>query len=795
MMEETVLLKAFKYYDLDNSGFCNPENFMKSLIKVGINSVNEENLHEIFSLYDVRNEGYLNYKDFILMVFDKKPLPTEQPEGQKSLIKDKRIRKPKQQKINENKEILAKIRNALIDRGTTSIVDLNRAFKIINDNYSNNIDFEEFEKVSKEFNFGLNADEVKAAFECFDQDNSGAINYDEFIRTIRGSMNSFRRSLVEQAFQILDTNRNNQIDIDEIIEKYTVARHPDVLNGVKSKEEAFEEFANTFQEHHNLITGDEKDNIITFEEFLDYYEGISMCIDNDEYFEVMMNNAWKMNTNTTYNNTKKGWTNQTKDAPKLDQAYKKQFPSKEEEVLLEKLRKALFMKGSRGIMGLIRLFDQIDDNSSLGVTIDEFIQVVNEAIKNDKSIDIGNAISSKEIRQLFDLRDTKKTGVIHYPSFISDLHKGELSDNRKKVVIKAFDNLDTEKKQEININIFKQYFNAPIPNPIPDILQSFEIYHNVLRGSRNPMITKEDFISFYNIISFLIPSDELFTNYVFTTWRVGDKGIEKLRVPDPELGKQKLHIIGPKNQKIGKAPFGTDDTKTDYITSSGLKSGNTFNLSIDDLVNFFRRKIRARGVRGIMSIRRTFMLVDEDDSKHIDYEEFNKMIKNYRLELSDAQIKKLFNHFDKDKSNTINYEEFVDAVEGTMSDLRKKIVQRVYEKIDEEQKGYITVDEIRHKFNPRECPLVREGKQSEEEVLSDFIDLLEYHFNLLNEKEMEQDENGEIKVSLEDFISFYNNISMSIEDDKYFEVMCVSEWGLDLDGKYPYQKGWKKEEN
>ena len=130
-----------------------------------------------------------------------------------------------------------------------------------------------------------------------------------------------------------------------------------------------------------------------------------------------------------------------------------------------------------------------------------------------------------------------------------------------------------------------------------------------------------------------------------------------------------------------------------------------------------------------------------------------------------------------------------------MSDLRKKIVQRVYEKIDEEQKGYITVDEIRHKFNPRECPLVREGKQSEEEVLSDFIDLLEYHFNLLNEKEMEQDENGEIKVSLEDFISFYNNISMSIEDDKYFEVMCVSEWGLDLDGKYPYQKGWKKEEN
>ncbi len=56
--------------------------------------------------------------------------------------------------------------------------------------------------------------------------------------------------------------------------------------------------------------------------------------------------------------------------------------------------------------------------------------------------------------------------------------------------------------------------------------------------------------------------------------------------------------------------------------------------------------------------------------------------------------------------------------------------------------------------------------------------------------EWETDENGDIIVSYEEFLSFYKNISMSIEDDKYFEVMCVSEWGLDIDGKYPYQRGW-----
>ena len=36
--------------------------------------------------------------------------------------------------------------------------------------------------------------------------------------------------------------------------------------------------------------------------------------------------------------------------------------------------------------------------------------------------------------------------------------------------------------------------------------------------------------------------------------------------------------------------------------------------------------------------------------------------------------------------------------------------------------------------------------------------LIEYHFNLLNEKEMETDENGDIIVSYEEFLSFYNNI-------------------------------------
>ena len=36
----------------------------------------------------------------------------------------------------------------------------------------------------------------------------------------------------------------------------------------------------------------EKDSIITMDEFVEYYTDISAAIDSDDYFELMMRNAW-----------------------------------------------------------------------------------------------------------------------------------------------------------------------------------------------------------------------------------------------------------------------------------------------------------------------------------------------------------------------------------------------------------------------------------------------------------------------------------------------------------------------
>lgn len=54
------------------------------------------------------------------------------------------------------------------------------------------------------------------------------------------------------------------------------------------------DFLETFEIHHNLRNRQSRDSRVTLEEFMEYYCNISISIDNDEYFELMMNNTWNL---------------------------------------------------------------------------------------------------------------------------------------------------------------------------------------------------------------------------------------------------------------------------------------------------------------------------------------------------------------------------------------------------------------------------------------------------------------------------------------------------------------------
>ena len=344
--EETVLVRAFKYFDLDNTGKSDENCFLKTINKIGVTSFDEEEIVQIFHIYDAENTGEIDYKEFASELFankslsKKKKLENEQPPQaempQKNLTENEQLNyneiqgsATKKEYLNDNTVdgILNIIREKLSQRGVQGICSIARNFRIVDENNTQTIDFNEFKKACKTFNFGLDDNQLRIAFVAFDRDNTGEIDYDEFVRSIRGEMNEFRQKLVQQAFDILDINKNGQISFEEIKSKYNASKHPDVLSGKKTEEDILKEFMDTFQETYNYLCGTESDNVVTIEEFMEYYENVSMIIDDDAYFELLLNNAWKMGLNTTYKNEQTGYKYED-NGENLQDKYHKIFRSK-----------------------------------------------------------------------------------------------------------------------------------------------------------------------------------------------------------------------------------------------------------------------------------------------------------------------------------------------------------------------------------------------------------------------------------------------------------------------------------
>jgi Ca2+-binding EF-hand superfamily protein len=556
--EETILVKAFKYFDLDNSGECEKDEWLKSLSKIGITGFNDEKLLQLFEAYDENKNGSLDYKEFTKVLFNDDDSGDEKPTKKKAKNDGEG-----QDEVNyqlRDSKVMDKFREKILSRGGKGILGLARQFKIFDDNNSGTLDLPELTKAIRDFRVDLSPNEIKVLFNICDGDQSGEISYDEFLREIRGDMNGKRKGLVSKAFSKLDLDNSGVVDMDEIKGLYNVKKHPDVISGKKTEDEVYTEFMDTFQLHAAIKGKGVRDTNITRQEFQEYYENISASIDRDDYFELMMTNAWKLG-----------------ERPK-------------------------------------------------------------------------------------------------------------------------FEGKKAEKMEEKN-----------------------QVY--------NPRTRK------------------------------------------PESASE-------------HAPWGSTIGKTDYTTSSNPKAKSMqIGKGGSESIMKFREAVARRGVRGIMSLRRSFMIADDNNNKQIEWEEFVKLVHDYRIPLEGNEVKECFNNFDMDKSGAISYDEFCRGIVGEMNDFRVNLAKRAFKVMDKDKSGVIDINDLRGVYNAKFHPDVKSGKKTEDEVLAEFLDTFEYHFNLLN-----SDKSRDRSISTEEWMEYYNNISMSIDDDKYFELMMTNAWNLD--GKRVTKKGW-----
>ena len=230
MNDETTLLKAFKFTDLSNSGFVNPDCFLRALTKLGVNLVNKENLLEYFNYYDRDRTGRINYRDFVTELFTpqemkRRKIMEEEPQksGEQSTVQKKEKRKYNltssgfRQKIEQNldkhSKLIKKIKKEILSQGSNTMFDIEKEIMKFDVDNSGRIDLDEFTRLVYDFNLNLTPDEIKTIFSCFDPSRTGKLYYEDFLNIMREPLNDFRSELVDELYNNLNKNNRGNLEI------------------------------------------------------------------------------------------------------------------------------------------------------------------------------------------------------------------------------------------------------------------------------------------------------------------------------------------------------------------------------------------------------------------------------------------------------------------------------------------------------------------------------------------------------------------------------------------------------
>ena len=198
-----------------------------------------------------------------------------------------------QNPIMTNISPLEKLTNKLKLRGLRGLMNLHKQFIFTCPNLSK-ISLTYFIQVLKNQKINFDQNEYRELFDQFNNDTN-YLDFARFIREFKKPLNDARLSAVEDAFSLLDVDSNDNIYIDTIKKKYNPKGNPLVKKGIKNEEEISTEFLDCFELNYNLLTAVENQNVtnvVSFEEFANFYEYVSFLYEDDNEFVQMVNESW-----------------------------------------------------------------------------------------------------------------------------------------------------------------------------------------------------------------------------------------------------------------------------------------------------------------------------------------------------------------------------------------------------------------------------------------------------------------------------------------------------------------------
>ena len=180
-----------------------------------------------------------------------------------------------------------------------------------------------------------------------------------------------------------------------------------------------------------------------------------------------------------------------------------------------------------------------------------------------------------------------------------------------------------------------------------------------------------------------------------------------------------------------------------------------------------------RGQKSIFIIQRMLYIYDQNQTGEIPFDKLCDIFEIYNINLKKEDIFDIFNILDKEHKGIIRYNDLIHILISDINEKRELIIQNLFERLSK-GKGFVTIDELKQSFDPMKHPDVINKIRDHEEVYVDFLDTLqifkEYNGNLQNEN---------VKkgiITFEDFSNFLKGITMSFDDDIFFEYYINNCW-------------------
>ena len=298
-------------------------------------------------------------------------------------------------------------------------------------------------------------------------------------------------------------------------------------------------------------------------------------------------------------------------------------------------------------------------------------------------------------------------------------------------------------------------------------------------------ISLQSFIDYYNMIGSTIQNDDYFDLLLQNTWQYNANKINdgknknesiringknsKLKEPSsisfPAGGKpgtgRSHHCHSAQLGWIDKDNFNQFEGYGDRHRSVGKEANQGERMIITNI----RKELCSRtAALGYIALQRSFYNKDIDNNKLITLFDFIKVFKELKLNFNDTECRALFDHFDRSSKGLLDYRYFIDGVRPNMSEKRYDLVNTAFRCLDIGNIGVLDASFVIDAFDASGHPDVFLGLKTIEEVTENWLNTFDIGGTIKG------------KITKDEFINYYKNISAVIENEDYFELLLIHAW-------------------